>query len=86
MKTCLEIDDIVDDYYTPTPCCMTLSPLCYLSCSMTLSPHLCHLTILYDTVSPFILYNNIQLMTFHNVDTVIYQPRGSDVHRRQRLR
>ena len=27
----------------------------------------------------------IQLMTFHKVDTVIYQPRGSDVHRRQRL-
>ena len=28
----------------------------------------------------------IQLMTFHKVDTVIYQPRGSDVHRSQRLR
>ena len=25
MKTCLEIDDIVDDYYNPTPCCMTHS-------------------------------------------------------------
>jgi hypothetical protein len=24
------------------------------------------------------LYNIIQLMTFHKVDTVIYQPRGSD--------
>jgi hypothetical protein len=32
------------------------------------------------------LCNNIQLMTFHKVDTVIYQPRGSDVHRSQRLR
>jgi hypothetical protein len=31
-------------------------------------------------------YNIIQLMTFHKVDTVIYQPRGSDVHRSQRLR
>ena len=30
--------------------------------------------------------NIIQLMTFHKVDTVIYQPRGSDVHRSQRLR
>jgi hypothetical protein len=29
------------------------------------------------------LYNNIQLMTFNKVDTVIYQPRGSDVHRSQ---
>jgi hypothetical protein len=28
----------------------------------------------------------IQLMTFHKVDTVIYQPWGSDVHRNQRLR
>jgi hypothetical protein len=27
----------------------------------------------------------IQLMTFHKVDTVIYQPRGSDVRRSQRL-
>jgi hypothetical protein len=26
------------------------------------------------------------LMTLHKVDTVIYQPRGSDVHRSQRLR
>jgi hypothetical protein len=25
-------------------------------------------------------YNNIQLMTFHKVDTVMYQPRGSVVH------
>jgi hypothetical protein len=25
---------------------------------------------------------SIQLMTFHKADTVIYQPRGSDVHRR----
>ena len=24
--------------------------------------------------------DNIQLMTFHKVDTVIYQPQGSDVH------
>ena len=31
-------------------------------------------------------FDNIQLMTFHKVDTVIYQPRGSDVHRNQRLR
>jgi hypothetical protein len=31
-------------------------------------------------------YNIIQLMTFHKVDTVIYQPRGSDVHRGQWLR
>jgi hypothetical protein len=31
-------------------------------------------------------FDNIQLMTFHKVDTVIYQPRGSDVHRSQRLR
>ena len=31
-------------------------------------------------------FDNIQLMTFHEVDTVIYQPRGSDVHRSQRLR
>jgi hypothetical protein len=30
--------------------------------------------------------HNIQLVTFHKVDTVIYQPRGSDVHRSQRLR
>jgi hypothetical protein len=30
--------------------------------------------------------DNIQLMTFHKVDTVVYQPRGSDVHRSQRLR
>ena len=28
----------------------------------------------------------IQLMTFHKVDTLIYQPRGSDVHRSQGLR
>ena len=28
----------------------------------------------------------IQLMTFHKVDTVIYQSRGSDVHRSQRPR
>jgi hypothetical protein len=32
------------------------------------------------------LNNNIQLMTFHKVDTVIYQLRGSDVNRSQRLR
>jgi hypothetical protein len=32
------------------------------------------------------LNNNIQLMTFHKVDTVIYQLLGSDVHRSQRLR
>ena len=25
-------------------------------------------------------------MTFHKVDTVIYQPRGSDVHRSQRVK
>ena len=31
-------------------------------------------------------FDNIQLMTFHKVDTVIYQSRGSDVHRSQRLR
>jgi hypothetical protein len=31
-------------------------------------------------------FDIIQLMTFHKVDTVIYQPRGSDVHRSQRLR
>jgi hypothetical protein len=29
------------------------------------------------------LNNNIQLMTFHKMDTVIYQPRGRDVHRSQ---
>ena len=34
----------------------------------------------------YLTLNNIQLMTFHKVDTVIYQPRGSDVHRSQRLR
>ena len=28
-------------------------------------------------------FDNIQLMTFHKVNTVIYQPRGSDVHRSQ---
>ena len=44
MKTCLEIDDIVDDYYNPTPCCMTHSP------------PLCYLTMLYDTqYAPFML-------------------------------
>ena len=32
----------------------------------------------------YLALNNIQLMTFHKVDTVIYQPRGSDVHRIQR--
>jgi hypothetical protein len=34
----------------------------------------------------FNMGNIIQLMSFHKVDTVIYQPRGSDVHRSQRLR
>jgi hypothetical protein len=31
------------------------------------------------------VYIIIQLITFHKVDTVIYQPRGNDVHRSQRL-
>ena len=35
---------------------------------------------------PFTACDTIQLMTFHKVDTVIYQPGGSDVHRSQRLR
>ena len=42
--------------------------------------------VLISKMSCHIQYNIIQLMTFHKVDTVIYQPRGSDVHRSQRLR
>ena len=37
-------------------------------------------------VTPDNSRDTIQLMTFHKVDTVIYQPRGSDVPRRQWLR
>jgi hypothetical protein len=36
------------------------------------------------TIPFYISFDIIQLMTFHKVDTVIYQPRGSDVHRSQR--
>jgi hypothetical protein len=49
----------------------------------TQSPFMLSNYSLWHTVSPFMLYNNIQLMTFNKVDTVIYQPRGSDVHRSQ---
>jgi hypothetical protein len=49
-----------------------------------------HLMIMYaktcKTDVIVFIYNIIQLMTFHKVDTVIYQPRGSNVHRSQWLR
>jgi hypothetical protein len=70
---------LINIFYKTFPALIYKQFLCY---DVTITTGLlCRLHLQKQAVRLNITSDNIQLMTFHKVDTVIYQPRGSDVHK-----